>query len=280
MASSERYLLLADIADTQWGMVTTAQARHVDISHQQLARMTQSGILQRLQHGVYRLAGVPHEPLTELKAAWLAFDPETTAADRLARSDPTGVVSHRSAARVHTLGDLDADISEFTVTVTKRTRHPDTRLYKRTLARTDWQVVDGLPTTTVAITIRDLAVANTDGGHLAGVVKDAILHAQITYPDVAKVLRPYAHDYGAPFGDGRAFTKALLAQAGLTRTITAATRFSDTDDQWLIRPTGNRSRAVRRQERANALRARNQFGRGTHGRRQHLRNQTPITRAR
>jgi hypothetical protein len=234
VASSERYLQLADIAAGQWGLVTTAQARRVGLSHQQLARMAGSGILQRLKHGVYRLAGVPHDPLTELKAAWVALEPGATAADRLARSDPLGVVSHRSAARVHQLGDLDADLNEFTVAAPKRTRDPDTRFYKGTLERADWVVVEGLPTTTVVVTIRDLAAAATDGGYLAGVVRDAILHAKISYIDVAKTLRPYAHDYGAPLGDGRTLTKSLLGEAGLNRTIAAATRLNDDNDAWLI----------------------------------------------
>jgi putative AbiEi antitoxin of type IV toxin-antitoxin system len=234
MASPERYLLLADIASSQWGLVTTAQARHVGLTHQQLTRMARSGILQRLKHGVYRLAGVPHDPLAELKAAWLALDPETTAADRLTRTDPTGVVSHRSAARVHQLGDLDADVNEFTITQPRRTRDPDTRLYKQALDRKNWAVIDGLPTTTVATTIHDLAASATDGGHLAGVIRDAILHGKINYLDVATTLRPFAHDYGAPLGDGRTLTKTLLAQAGLTQTITAAARLNDTNDTWLI----------------------------------------------
>jgi predicted transcriptional regulator of viral defense system len=57
---------LADIAASQWGMLTAAQARQVNVNAQQIARLTNSGVLQRLQHGVYRLAGVPHDPLTEL----------------------------------------------------------------------------------------------------------------------------------------------------------------------------------------------------------------------
>lgn len=234
MATSERHLRLADLASSQWGMITAAQARKLDVTPQQLARMHRDGVLQRLQHGVYRLAGVPHDPLADLKAAWLSLDPEAAAADRLARPDPVGVVSHRSAAQVHQLGDLDADRNEFTVTAPKRTRHPDTQIYKRALTQQDWTVVDGLPTTTVPVTIRDLAAATTDGGHLAGVIRDAILHGKIRYRDVATLLRPYAFDYGAPLGDGRTLTKTLLLQAGgLTRTLAAANRLDDTDDAWL-----------------------------------------------
>lgn len=232
--ASERYLELADVAAGQWGLVTTAQARHVGLTHQQLTRMARKGILHRLHHGVYRLAGVPPDPFTELKVSWLALESDVTAADRLERSDPVGVVSHRSAARVHQLGDLDADLNEFTLAAGKRTRDPDTRLYKRTLERSDWQVIGGLPTTTIGVTLADLAAAATDGGHLGGVLRDAILHAKITYLSAASVLRPYAHEYGAPLGDGRTLIKTLLAQTGLSKTIAAATQFDDNEDSWLI----------------------------------------------
>lgn len=233
MAATERYLQLADVAAGQWGLVTTAHARRVGLTHQQLTRMARSGILHRLHHGVYRLAGVPPDPFTGLKVSWLALDPEATAADRLERSDPVGVVSHRSAARVHQLGDLDADVNEFTLSTGKRTRDPDTRLYKRDLDRSDWQVIGGLPITTVGVTLADLAAATTDGGHLGGVLRDAILHAKITYLDAAAVLRPYAHEYGAPLGNGRALVKTLLAQTGLSKTIAAAAQFDDPEDTWL-----------------------------------------------
>lgn len=243
MVRSERYLELADIAAGQWGMLTTAQARHVDVNAQQIARLTSTGVLQRLQHGVYRLAGVPHDRLTELKAAWLGLEPQTTASDRLARPDPGGIVSHRSAARVHNLGDLDADISEFTTATPRRTRHRDIRLHKRVLDAQDWQLVDGLPTTTVATTVRDLAAASTDGGHLATILRDAILHGQLSTANAVTALRPYAHDYGAPLGDGHTLLKTLLAQTGLTATLTAAHGRDDVLAE-LLDKTGLRYRAV------------------------------------
>src|SRR5262249_55882698 len=137
-------------------------------------------------------------------------------------------------------------------------RDPDTRLYRRTLDRADWEIVDGLPTTTAIATIRDLAATTTDGGHLAGVIRDAILRGKASYLDVATALRPYAHDYGAPLGDGRTPTKTLLAQAGLTRTITAATRFNDHDDAWLISQL--QTAAARQQASAVLTRVAQEYG--------------------
>ncbi|MCT7371923.1 type IV toxin-antitoxin system AbiEi family antitoxin domain-containing protein [Mycolicibacterium llatzerense] len=211
MVSTDRHLQLAEVAESQWGMVTTAQAADIAVSAQQLARMTNRGVLQRLHHGVYLITGVPYDRLTDLKATWLALEPGTLAAARLDRPDPGGVVSHRSAARVHGIGDLDADLNEFTVTTARRSRNADTRLHKRALPSSAWEIVDGLPVTTVAITISDLAAGTTDGGHLAGVLDDALTQGKITREEAAAALRPFAHQYGAPLGAGRELLDRLLA---------------------------------------------------------------------
>ena len=105
---------LADLAVERSGLITSAQARGRGVTNAQLSRMVASGRLERLRHGVYALAGVPHDDLRELRAAWLSLDPSSTASDRLAAGGPPAVVSHRAAAQVHGLGVLQGAL-EFTV---------------------------------------------------------------------------------------------------------------------------------------------------------------------
>lgn len=244
MSRSERYLPLADIASTQWGMITTTQARQVGVTPQQIARLAGSGVLERFHHGVYILNGVPRDRLTDLKAAWLSLDVATTAADRLALPSPDAVVSHRSAAHIHDLGDIDADINEFTTAMPKRSRHKDIRIHRRTLRRADWTIIDGLPTTTVAATLADLAATQTDGGHLGAALRDALVHGQIRTAEAVAALRPYAADYDAALGDGQTLVRFLLTQAGgLSRTLAAQTR----EFGWLaeqLDTAGNRRKAL------------------------------------
>src|SRR5690606_34660884 len=120
---------IAAIAAGQWGMISTAQATAVGADARTLARLANAGELERLTHGVYRLAGSPPGPHDELRAAWIAMDPGRTVADRIA-SGPVEVVSHRSAAVVHELGDLDADVLEFTASRRRQTRRPDVRIHR------------------------------------------------------------------------------------------------------------------------------------------------------
>ncbi|MDN5757007.1 MAG: type IV toxin-antitoxin system AbiEi family antitoxin domain-containing protein [Tomitella sp.] len=205
---------LSDLAAEQWGLVTAAQARSLGVTPQALARFARQGILERLVHGVYRAAGAPPSPLDDLRAAWLTLDPARCARDRRREARPA-VVSFRSAAAVHGLGDLAADAMEFTVSGRKQTRRPDVRIHRGELDRGDWTVVDGLPVTTVLRTIRDLASARTDGGHLAGAVRDALTRQLVEDDQVAEALRPYAHRYGAALGDGDALVSRLLNEAGV-----------------------------------------------------------------
>lgn len=235
MFSNDWLLRVADLAADQGGLLTTAQARAVGVSPQQIARLARSGALERVVHGVHRLAGAAHDPLSDLRAAWLALGPETLAGDRLAREDPGGVISHRSAAVLHGLGDLDADLHDFTVATRRRSRNPEVRFHTAAVERTCWTVVAGLPVSTVVQTITDLARARTDGGHLAGVVSDGLSRLYVDLDEVATALRPFAHYYGAPLGDGAELVEQFLAEAGIpeatialaragTRAITATTR--------------------------------------------------------
>lgn len=214
---------VAAIADEQWGLVTTAQARAAGVTPQSMARLASEGVLERVAHGVYRVVGAG-SPLDGLRAAWLALEPEEPAADRL--REPDAVLSHRSAARYHQLGDLDADRFEFTVATRRQSKRPDVRFHRETLAPGDWQVTTGLPVTTIVKTISDLAKTRTDGGHLAGVVRDAIAVASVTAEELSSALAPYAHHYGQQAGHGRALLGRLLDEAGIPKATQQAAQFA------------------------------------------------------
>ncbi len=142
------------------------------------------------------------------------------AGDRIGDDVPFGVVSHRSAADLHGLGDLDADYMEFTVPTRRDTRNPDVRFHRAALTAVEWTLVDGLPVTTPARTVADLAAAHTDGGHLAAVVRDALLRGT-PVDEIAAALRSYAHRYGAPVDNGSALVNHFIAQAGVPESSLA-----------------------------------------------------------
>ncbi|WP_435590462.1 type IV toxin-antitoxin system AbiEi family antitoxin domain-containing protein [Nocardia sp. bgisy118] len=244
MSREERLLDLADLAGSQWGLFTSMQAGDLGFSAQQLKRLADAELITRLRQGVYRLTGAPEAPQDPIRAEWLALEPKRLAADRLADAVPVGVVSHRSAARLQDLGDIDADFHEFTVPKRRSTRSPDVKFHVRELGHEDWHLVAGLPVTRPLRTTVDLAAARTDGGHLASIVRDAILTEDTTRDELAAALRPYAHYYGMPIGAGDELVRNFIGQAGVPESAKALTR-SDRGVDWvLVNPETNRPIAM------------------------------------
>jgi hypothetical protein len=226
-------------------MVSTAQATAVGADARTLARLAAIGELERLAHGIYRLAGTPPSPYDDLRASWIGLNAGRTAAERIA-AGPTEVVSHRSAALVHALGDLDADVLEFTTSVRRQPRRNDVRIHRGVVGDDDWTLVDGLPVTTALRTVRDLADARVDRGHLAGAVRDALLLHGISVGQVAAALAFRAHAYGVAAGDGDRLVDLLLSEAGVPQTtLDVASRARCTTTPRLERTAGNAGQATK-----------------------------------
>lgn len=223
-------LELASLGEEQWGLFTTRQAAlERGVTPLQLKRLADHGHLIRIQHGVYRVAGAPDSPLDAIRGAWLALEPARTAGDRLGDPVPLGVVSHRSAAVLQHLGDLEADIHQFTVDKPRRSRSSEVSFTVAALSPAEWHRVDGLPVTRPLRTVTDLAAANTDGGHLASVVRDTILTGDTTSAELAEALRPYAHNYGAHPGDGAEVVKTFIHTAGVPASAVELTQADEPD---------------------------------------------------
>jgi hypothetical protein len=190
----------------QWGLVTTAQATAAGVSKMHLSRLADRGTVQRVRHGVYALPSADTGPLQGLRAAWLATGSQP------AGDQPLAVVFGESAAAVHRLGDLLPSKYDFATAVRRQTTQPDTRYRKRDLPDGDVTRVNGLPVTTVARTVNDLATGGTDFDHLAAVVRDAVTTAYVSSDALVQALEPAAERFGSP--DGNTLLVAALKAAG------------------------------------------------------------------
>ena len=211
MKRSQWWSALVAVAEGQGGLFTTAQAERAGASRPQLVDLVAAGTLERVQHGVYQLSGSPVDRWTRTRAAWLSLAPEQTVAERLA-DDPRGVISHRSAALLLGLGDLDADRVEVTVTARRRTRNPDVLIHRGHVSRDDWQVRAGLPVTTPVHTLATLAMAGIDAGHLASMARDVMLRHDVPARQLVAALEPAAARYHQ--SGGANLLDDLLGQAG------------------------------------------------------------------
>lgn len=191
---------LSDLADAQHGYFTRAQAVREGVGDMDLQRAVRSGVIERLDHGVYRIAGGGQDAHQRLRVAWLRLTADLSPRERTLR--PHSWVSHRSAASLLDLGVTIADVPEF---ISDRRLQPraDIKVRVRSggLKRGEWMVYDGFAVTTPARTIADLAADRMDGGHLGRIASDALARSLVTEDEVESALA------------GRADLGAILEQA-------------------------------------------------------------------
>lgn len=207
--------MLSEVSESQWGMVTTAQVNARGVSHMNLTRLTESGDLVRLSHGVYRDAGAPSDQYEGLRSAWLATEPDRFAWERLTERPGTAVVSGESASRLHGIGEFRAMKSEFTTPRRKQTQRPDVRYRTRELTSDDVTVREGLPVTTRERTISDLVEDRQDLSLVGHVLRDAARQSRLDVDRLTDLLNPLAERNGYRRGDGEALLENLMRLAGI-----------------------------------------------------------------
>jgi hypothetical protein len=186
MAQGDVVEVVADIAAGQWGMFTTAQAEAAGVSRVEVSRLLGRNVVRRLRHGVYAMAGVPTDAFEDVRAEWLATDPERTAGERRADADPV-VVSDETAASVLGIGDVVGGGVHFTAARRLQTRQPWVHLHRRQLSGAEFEWVGGLPVTTPRRTIEDLAQSGRwEQSHLRDLALDAVRAGLLAQRELAK----------------------------------------------------------------------------------------------
>jgi hypothetical protein len=212
---------LAEVSASQWGMVTSAQAATRGVTRLDLSRLTESGDLIRLAHGVYKHAGAPSGAHLDVRAAWLSSDPARLASDRLGDGHRGVVVSGQTAAWLHDIGDLRSNRTELTTPVRRQTQRADLHYRRRDLPKEDVTIRDGLPLTTLERTIADLVEDRTDLSIVADALRDASQKTELDLGRLGRSLAPLAERNGHRKSDGIALLDQLLVIAGLDRETIA-----------------------------------------------------------
>jgi hypothetical protein len=214
MSTVEALRDLEELGSAQWGLITTGQAARVGVNRVTLGRLSDKGALTRIRHGVYALPSADFGHLQDLRAAWLAIDSKRVSEERFDNPDDA-VASHSSAAAVHGLGDGVSVRHEFTTPVRRQTAQPDLRFHRAQVAE-DKVLVDGLPVTSVARTVADLAAAKADFDHFSTVVRDALDKTDLSVNELGQSLAPHSDQYG--YESGSALIEACLEKAGIPNT--------------------------------------------------------------
>lgn len=165
------------IAASQGGVVTRAQAIDSGLTPGQIQNRLGSKRWLPIGRGTYRIFAM-EGPLNLLRAA--------------AASLPMAVVSHFSASVIHGVQRIDR--KTVSVLVHSQTTHdfPGVRVFRcHDLSNQHIVTVAGLPTTTVARTVVDMA-SILRPRHLESVVDDVVAAQQTSMPELREVLRSVA----------------------------------------------------------------------------------------
>lgn len=166
MPKAPDYQCLFDIAVSQHGHFTSAQARDCGFTWERLSDVTRRGRFNRIQRGIYRLRDYPWYPREEVVAAWLALGKDTA------------IVSHQSALDLLELSDVIPNATHITVPRTKRhiPNIPGVKIHttKKPFGPLDIVIHDGMRVTSAARTILDTAEVGTGPEQVEMAIQQAL----------------------------------------------------------------------------------------------------------
>ncbi len=185
------------LAQNQHGVVSRDQLTRLGLSRDAITHRLRSGRLHRVHHGIFAVGRPRLSARGRQLAAVMAYGPKA-------------VLSHRSAGALWELIPTSPGFVDVTVPGTSRRPQKQIRIHRaRTLADEDLAEVDGIPVTSVARTLLDLAsVLNAAtlvraveqaerSGQLDLAALDRLLRRTPRHPGAGKLRRLVA-DYAEP----------------------------------------------------------------------------------
>jgi very-short-patch-repair endonuclease len=166
--------LVAAVAKRQHGAVTRAQLVELGLRQRQIERWVQSGRLERLLPGVFRIAGTPTTREQSVAAAVLWAGPDARA-------------SHRSAGQLWGWDGVSAARPEITVPLARIKKSTAVVVHQTRTELADRRTRRGIPITTPERTLIDLA-GTLDVAQLEIAFESARRERQVTTASVGRAL--------------------------------------------------------------------------------------------
>ena len=140
-------MAIARLAERQHGLVTLTQLQVLGLSRSAVAKRAREGRLTRIHRGVY---AVGHGRLTK-RGHWMAA---------VLAYGPKALLSHRSAAALHGIRADNRPKTDVTLSSRSARPRPGIEVHtSTTLKAADCTTIDGIPCTSLARTLLDLAEA-------------------------------------------------------------------------------------------------------------------------
>jgi predicted transcriptional regulator of viral defense system len=161
------YDRLYQIAEGQAGYFTAKQALMAGFSRERISSNVKSGKFIRVTRGVYRLKHFPASPHEALFVAWLV-------------TGPCSVISHESALALYELSDALPGAIHVIIPRTASRRRKGLRLHTNQLRPEEITHFMGLPVTTVARTIADVASSGLAEEMVRQAIREALQQGLVT----------------------------------------------------------------------------------------------------
>ena len=158
---------LYEIAEDQAGYFSLAQARELGLQRNQIYRELERGKFERAAWGVYRFVQFPASRFEAIHVAVLHAGEEA-------------VVGFDTALYIYDLSDLIPDEIHLILPRTSSRRRTGIRMHTTSLEAEDITLWEGLPITTVARTIADVAGAHQAEDHIDLAIHQALRRGMTT----------------------------------------------------------------------------------------------------
>jgi predicted transcriptional regulator of viral defense system len=175
---------LIELAATQAGHFTAAQARELGYSARSLVYHVGAGHLERVSRGFYRLVGVPTDSHGDVVAAWLRYAPRRA------------VVSHDTALALYDLAHSRSQQIHLTVPRERRPRAAQSasavKLHTTTVPLRRDEVTSrfGVHVTSPARTIVDVASVGVEPAVVIEATARALASGLVTANELRTAARP------------------------------------------------------------------------------------------
>ena len=206
MKNNSNIAAIEDLALSEGGVFTTAQAARLGIPRDALAYAARSGRVERIAQGAYRLASTADDGLDELRAVWKLTAPASFSHERSKVEGWDGIaVCGPTAAYVLGVGDFYARPYHIATPRRINSRRSDVRFVRADVGREDVVWRDGLPVTCPEATVAFLARGFEDPSLVADAFVDAVREYGSTLLDVKRLERLL----------GKRSFQQLIADAGI-----------------------------------------------------------------
>ena len=173
MKKNDNIALIEELASSQGGVFTSAQADAFGVPRYALSYAAKAGRIERLFQGAYRLAASPDDGYAELAALWMLTKPAAFPHERMHSFDGVAACGETAAA-VLEIGDYH--LTPYQIAVPKRfnSRIRDARFAVSKVDAADVTWTHGFPVTRPERTVADLVGMGGDPSLAADAFVDAV----------------------------------------------------------------------------------------------------------